>query len=106
MHIKYKHFSKLIEFIDKLVDKIALISNLTIFIGNNNINKFNRNKIIKKVIDLIIENYDLYLKLDKKERENRTTNLQSNYGISSNYTKFFIFSTYSKRGNRPVYICE
>ena len=29
------------EFIDKLVDKIALISNLTIFIGINNINKFN-----------------------------------------------------------------
>ena len=90
-NLKYKNLGKLIEFIDKLVDKIALISNLTMFIGNNKETKFNRNKIIKKVIDLIIENYTLYIKLDKKDKEKKILDSQSYYGISLNYSKFFIF---------------
>jgi len=90
-NLKYKNLGKLIEFIDKLVDKIALISNLTMFIGNNKETKFNRNKIIKKVIDLIIENYTLYIKLDKKEKEKKILDSQSYYGISLNYSNFFIF---------------
>ena len=42
---KYKNYSRLIQFIDKLIDKIALITNLNIFIGNSNESKFNRKKI-------------------------------------------------------------
>ena len=45
---KYSNLTKLIDFIDKLADKIALICNLTIYTGNLNENKYNRKQIIKK----------------------------------------------------------
>lgn len=90
-NIKYKPYNKLIDFIDKLIDKISLISKINLFIGNNNENKFNRRKITKKVIDLIIANYNLYIKLDKKEKEKRLLSSEKNYGISLKISKFFIF---------------
>lgn len=88
---KYNSLTKLIDFIDKLTDKISLICNLNIYTGNLNENKYNRKQIIKKVLDLIIENYNFYIKLSSKEKEKKINILNKVYGISTNYTKFFIF---------------
>ena len=87
---KYKPYSKIIDFIDKLVDKIALISNIIIYTGNTNESKFNRRRIIKRVIDLIVVNYERYSKL-KQEKKDKPINYEQFYGIEKNYSQFYLF---------------
>ena len=87
---KYKPYKNIIDFIDKLVDKIALISNIHIYTGNSAESKFNRRRIIKRVIDLISANYDRYSKL-KQEKKEKPTNYEESYGIQKSYSQFYIF---------------
>ena len=88
---KYKELNKIIDYLDKLIEKIALISNIPIYIGSENNIKYNRLSIVKKIVDLISENYTSFIKSDKKYKENRISNFEKNYGILSNYSKFFAF---------------
>tara|TARA_Y100000768_G_scaffold222738_1_gene167990 strand:+ start:7235 stop:11677 length:4443 start_codon:yes stop_codon:yes gene_type:complete len=88
---KYTELNKIIDYLDKLIEKIALISNISIYIGSDTNIKYSRNRIIKKIIDLINENYLSFIKLDKKYKENRIKNAEKYYGILPKYSKFFIF---------------
>ena len=88
---KYTELNKIIDYLDKLIEKIALISNIPIYIGSENNIKYNRLNIVKKIIDLISENNTSFIKSDKKYKENRINNFEKNYGILSNYSKFFAF---------------
>ena len=90
-HNEYKEYTTVIDFIDKLVDKIALISNLTLYIGNTPENKFNRMRIVKKTIDLIINNYTIYSKTSKEEKIKRIGDLSKYYNINPKTSDFFIF---------------
>ena len=88
---KYSALNKIVDYIDKLIEKISLISNLPIYNGSDNNIRYNRLNIVKKVIDLITENNNIFYTSDKSYKENRVSNFEKNYGILSNYSKFFLF---------------
>ena len=75
---------------DKLVEKIAQINNFTYYLGNEQIHKIRRQDIIKQVIDTIIL-HDKTLRTKNMDKRSRELAAFRNYGVSSDYTFFFIF---------------
>jgi len=88
---EYSKYSLLIKNIDKLVERIAQITNFNFYVGNEQIHKLRRQDIIKQVIDIItIHNKTLKVKnMSKRDREIKAS---QNYNISPDYTFFFIFA--------------
>ena len=87
---EYSKFSISIKNMDKLVERIAQILNFTFYIGNEQIHKIRRQDIIKQVID-IITLHDKTLRTKNMDKRTRELNAFRNYGISLEYTLFFIF---------------
>jgi hypothetical protein len=87
---EYSKFSVLIKNMDKLVEKVAQINNFTYYLGNEQIHKIRRQDIIKQVIDTIIL-HDKTLRTKNMDKRNRELAAFRNYGVSSDYTYFFIF---------------
>ena len=73
---KYSALNKIVDYIDKLIEKISLISNLPIYNGSDNNIRYNRLNIVKKVIDLITENNNIFYTSDKSYKENRVSNFE------------------------------
>lgn len=78
---EYRNYSDTIINIEKLIDKIASIANITHFIKNS------KNRIIKNVVDMVI--------MHNKNLENtyKKRNLKVNelYGIDNNSSNIFVF---------------
>lgn len=87
---EYSKFSILIKNMDKLVERVAQINNFSLYIGNEQIHKIRRQDIVKQVIDIIIL-HDKTLRTKNMDKRTRELNAFRNYGISSDYTFFFIF---------------
>lgn len=87
---EYSKFSILIKNMDKLVEKVAQINNFTYYLGNEQIHKIRRQDIIKQVIDIIIL-HDKTLRTKNMDKRSRELAAFRNYGVSSDYTFFFIF---------------
>jgi hypothetical protein len=84
--IGYEKYKITIRNIDKIVEKIALVSNiLHLTKGSVNV-KSKRKLIVKNTIDLLINNNKI-LKYGSKERK---LNIKE-YGINENYTNLFVF---------------
>ena len=86
----YTNYGKVINYLDKLINKISLILNLKTITGNLNENIYYRQKIIKKIIDVINENFNISSNIDKKN-ENNIIEFYNTYNISSTYSKYIIF---------------
>ena len=87
---EYSKFSILIKNMDKLVERVAQINNFTYYLGNEQIHKIRRQDIIKQVIDTIIL-HDKTLRTKNMDKRSRELAAFQNYGVSSDYTFFFIF---------------
>ena len=87
---EYSKFSVLIKQIDTLVEKISRINNFNYYIGNDQVYKLRRQDIIKQVIDTIII-HDKTLRIKNMNRRDREIKAFQNYGVSSDFTFFFIF---------------
>lgn len=90
---KYKKYNRTIKNLDRLVERIGLLSNFNIFLGNTPIIKLRRRIIIKDTIDLILEHTDTLSKIMKsrKDVENRGSVIKQRYNIDPNYSKLFFF---------------
>ena len=87
---EYEKYSSLIKHMDKTVEKIAQINNFSYYLGNDKIYKMRRQEIIKQVID-VINAHDKILRTKNMNGRERTLKAFQNYGISSDFTYFFIF---------------
>ena len=87
---EYSKFSILIKNIDKYVERIAQINNFSLYLGNEQIHKIRRQDITKQVIDIIVL-HDKTLRTKNMDKRTRELNAFRNYGISSDFTFFFIF---------------
>lgn len=83
----YEKYRLSIKNIDKLIERIASISNLNYYIGNTLSYKIRRRPVIKRIIDIFIAQYS-YLKEVYTER--RKT-ISSKYNISQNLSNLFNF---------------
>ena len=87
---EYSKFTVLIKNMDKLVERVAQINNFTYYLGNEQIHKIRRQDITKQVIDIIIL-HDKTLRTKNMDKRSRELAAFRNYGVSSDYTFFFIF---------------
>jgi hypothetical protein len=85
--VEYEKYKISVRNIDKIVEKIAIISNILHLSKGSVDAKSKRKLIVKNTIDLLLIN-NKKLKHSYKERENQITKL---YGINQKYTNLFIF---------------
>lgn len=84
---KYKNLTRTIRNLDKLIERIAYFSDLTQYVGSNDIIKLKRKVIVKDCIDLIM----LHTGWLMKQPKNRIDIYHKNYGIQKNLTNLFFF---------------
>lgn len=85
--LEYEKYKPSIKILDKIVEKIASIVNISHLVGSNTTTKWKRKAIIKNVIDTILLN-NSYLKNKFKERNDKANTL---YGINRNSSNLFVF---------------
>lgn len=88
---EYEKYTKGIKNMDKMIERIAYISNMQFLLGNDITNKHKRQNIIKNTIDLItvqLSNYDLSNVHMRKERLESVHKL---YGINKELSIYFVF---------------
>lgn len=85
---EYKKIKTIIPLIDKLVERIALISKISYYSGTNTLVKARRQPVTKSVIDTIIM-HNRYLRYIQSERE--TTN-STKYNLNSNLSNLQVFT--------------
>jgi hypothetical protein len=83
---EYSKFKGAIKSIDKLIEKVAIIANITYYTGTKS-SRFIRKTLIKDIIDIVQAN-NIYLKKDFKERNIMASKL---YGVSRDLSNLFVF---------------
>jgi len=84
---EYEKYKPSIKILDKIVEKIASIINVTYLVGSNTTTKWKRKAVIKNVIDTVLHN-NSNLKHQFKERNERASKL---LGINRNLSNLFVF---------------
>lgn len=87
---EYEKYNKSIKYIDKLIERIAYISKINLYIGNDPVIKNRRQNMTKEVIDIIILQYKM-LQSDYNKRRERGETASKLYGISRDLSSFFLF---------------
>jgi hypothetical protein len=84
---EYEKYKGTIRNIDKYIEKIALITSISYFIGNNPTVKSRRKLVVRDTIDVILAN-NIKLKKVLKERNEIASKI---YGINRNFSNLFVF---------------
>lgn len=83
----YEKFKVSIRNIDKIIEKISIVSNILHLSKNDMTTRSKKKLIIKNAIDLIISNNKKYRHVYKERREQ----ISKKYGIINNYDDFYTF---------------
>ncbi len=84
---KYEKYTRTIRNLEKNIEKICYIMNLSYYIGNTPTIKLRRKMIIKDVIDMILIHTD-YIKQQPKDRIQKASEI---YGVDKDLTNLFFF---------------
>lgn len=84
---KYEDYNLVIKNLDKNIDKICNISNISGYIGSSSNAINQRSGIIKNVIDIIL----LHNKFLRKIYTSRLEKINKNYGLNRSFSKLFFF---------------
>lgn len=102
---EYRDYTISINTLERLIEKVASITNFVSYMGSNNVVKLKKKQMIKNIIDFtLLHNNNLKSKLNIKDRNINAVKL---YGINRDLSNFFIFTlednifTYSK--DKDVY---
>lgn len=85
---EYQKYNKVIKNIDKLVEKICTISDITYYVGSDQSIRLRRKNIVKNVIDMVTL-HNNYLK--KNNFKQRNEKINEKYGINKNLSSLFFF---------------
>lgn len=88
---EYERYNKSIKNIDKLIERVAHISGLLRYYGNDPSIKYRRQGMTKDIIDLILIHQQTLGSRDRIERKERLQKMISNYNISEEFASFFLF---------------
>lgn len=86
--VEYERLKNTIRVIDKIIEKISVVSNIITLIGSQSLIKLKRKNITKDTIDLIIQNNNNLRKIFKTRNENNN----SKYGIAKDLSNLFAFN--------------
>jgi len=84
---KYNSLKRTIKNLESIIEKIAYLSDLNYYIGNDSIIKLHRKTLIKDTIDLILLHTD-YL---RKQPKDRIIKASEKYNINKDFTNLFFF---------------
>ena len=88
---EYEKYIKVIDNLDKVIEKICSGLNFLSLIGNKPQIKIKRQEIIKMLIDLINIQNETMKDLNITDRKNRLEMANKKYGIIKEYSQFFLF---------------
>lgn len=88
---KYEKFSKSIKQIDKIIERVAYVMNMNTYVGNVPVVRIKRQEVTKVTIDLIETTSELLKTNDPLIRKERLQKAESLYGISKQFTNYFLF---------------
>lgn len=84
---EYNKYRLTIRSIDKIIERIASIANITYYVGSSVSIKMRRKTVVKNVIDLI----SIHNKTMSKYYRQRNEKTESMYGINKSLTNLFVF---------------
>ena len=84
---KYEKYKKVIQNIRKNLEKFVFSTNLSYYVGNDQIKNMRKKMIVKDVIELLLLHND-YLKNEPKDR---IQSYAKKYGILQDFTRLFFF---------------
>lgn len=90
---KYKMYNRTIKNLDRLIERIGLLGNFNILLGNTPVIKLRRRLIVKDTLDMVLAHNETLSKIMKSraEVEQRSKNAMKNYNVDSKYSKVFFF---------------
>jgi hypothetical protein len=88
---KYEKFGKAIKNIDKIIERIAYVMNMNMYVGSIPIVRLKRQEITKTTIDLIETTNLLIRANDPAVRKQNLENAEKIYGINKSLTNYFLF---------------
>ncbi|ADO67345.1 hypothetical protein crov311 [Cafeteria roenbergensis virus] len=90
---KYRIYNRTIKNVDRLIERIGLLGNFNILLGNTPIIKLRRRLIVKDTLDMVLAHNVTLSKIMKSrsEVEQRGRNALKNYNIDPAYSKVFFF---------------
>lgn len=90
---KYRKYNRNIKNLDRLVERIGLLGNFNIFLGNNPVIKLRRRIIVKDTLDLVLTHTDTLSQIMKTRAlvEKRGSLAKQRYNIDPSYSKLFFF---------------
>lgn len=84
---KYAKFTRTIKNIEKNVEKLAYVINLSNYIGDSAVIKLRRKMVVKDTIDLVL----LHTEYLRSQPKNRIESFSKKYGINKDLTNLFFF---------------
>jgi len=84
---KYDKLKRTIKNLESIIEKIAYLSDINYYIGNDSIIKLHRKTLIKDTIDLIL----LHTEYLRKQPKDRIQKASENYNINKDFTNLFFF---------------
>lgn len=84
---EYEKYKTTIRNIDKLVEKLSSIANISYYVGSNTSVKSRRKPVVKNVVDMLLK----HNKIISKYYKNRHEKIDQLYGIAKNLTNLFVF---------------
>lgn len=90
---KYRIYNRTIKNLDRLIERIGLLANFNILLGNTAIIKLRRRLIVKDILDMVLTHTDTLSKIMKNRKDviKRGNIMSSRYGINSDFSKIFFF---------------
>jgi len=88
---EYEKYNKAIKNMDKIVEKLAYVSDIKYYLGNTPTNKYHRQDVIKNTIDLITNQFLNFDTANINMRKERMESANKLYGISKELSNYFIF---------------
>jgi hypothetical protein len=88
---KYAKFNKSIKNIDKIIERVAYVMNMNIYVGNQPVVRLKRQEFTKTIIDIIEATNELLNSNDSAVRKQKKEAAEKNYGINLQYTNYFLF---------------
>lgn len=88
---EYEKYSKSIQNIDKMIERICRAANILYYVGSLPEIKLRRQDVTKEMIDMILVHNKTLRSTDYSKRKERSITAQKVYGVQQNLSNFFLF---------------
>ena len=103
---EYKKYQKTVKYLDRLIDRVSLITKTNMFAGSGSNVKQKRKALVKVIIDIVVKHNDVHMKRKQDESE-RLEFFAKKFNIDKDYSNVYFFElddnvfNFSQDGSNP-----